>query len=160
MITTNSKIFHFGFNFIRKSTSKIFSVTTVESTTYSTTTTSVKSTLMDLCPECPKEDTLIPPRYITLPPGRGIHIYIFFGHTFLDTRFTWASSNGSHLCPEKYFFTSHFDTPQPHKYIHMYVIEWFQMKTHFFKQTSGSDKVLAHAIRSNLRQILFENFHG
>ena len=34
------------------------------------------------------------------------------------------------------------------------------MKTHFFKQTSGSDKVLAHAIRSNLRQILFENFHG
>ena len=39
-------------------------------------------------------------------------------------------------------------------------LEWFQMKTHFFKQTSGSDKVLAHAIRSNLRQILFENFHG
>ena len=34
------------------------------------------------------------------------------------------------------------------------------MKTHFFKQTSGSDKVLAHAIKSNLRQILFQNFHG
>ena len=42
----------------------------------------------------------------------------------------------------------------------IYILEWFQMKTHFFKQTSGSDKVLAHAIRSNLRQILFENFHG
>ena len=44
--------------------------------------------------------------------------------------------------------------------IRTYILEWFQMKTHFFKQTSGSDKVLAHAIRSNLRQILFENFHG
>lgn len=34
------------------------------------------------------------------------------------------------------------------------------MKSHFFKQTSGSNKVLAHAIKSNLWQILFQNFHG
>ena len=39
-------------------------------------------------------------------------------------------------------------------------LEWFQMKSHFFKQTSGINKVLAHAIKSNLRQILFQNSHG
>ena len=64
----------------------------------------------------------------------------------------------------KFNFTLVCNPPQPSATIsnppQPSAIEWFQMKTHFFKQSSGSDKVLAHAIRSNLRQILFENFHG
>lgn len=43
-------------------------MTTIESSTYSTTTTLSSTSVMDICPECPKEGVLIPPMELSVPP--------------------------------------------------------------------------------------------
>ena len=42
-------------------------VTTTTSTTYSTTTTITSEMKFDVCPDCPKNDTLIVPKIVELP---------------------------------------------------------------------------------------------
>ena len=45
-------------------------MTTVSSTTYSTTTTITATMPFDICPTCPKNDTMIEPRFIIYSPQK------------------------------------------------------------------------------------------
>ena len=63
----NINSYHLVFSEL-ESTCSYFSVTTIESSTYSTTTTLSSTSMMDICPECPKEGVLIPPMELTVPP--------------------------------------------------------------------------------------------